>query len=175
MKRDLFKTDQATYYNARGAATHCADTWQDGVLKRLGASWPEPRFLLHEDTVIDRLTGLMWTKDANCATKAVSWQLAIDAIKTMNAAEAYGHGDWRLPNIRELESLTDMGSHTPALPAAHPFKRVQEWYWSSTTSTYEPRYAWVLYQVDGAVGVGYKQYSEFFVWAVRGVVTDSAV
>ncbi|RLC11538.1 MAG: hypothetical protein DRI24_18650 [Deltaproteobacteria bacterium] len=77
-----------------------------------------------------------------------------------------------MPNIRELESLTYIGSHSPALPPGHPFEAVQEYYWTSTTSTFEPTYAWVLYMVDGAVGVGFKTNSDFFVWPVRNSESD---
>lgn len=93
---------------------------------------------------------------------------ALDYIRRMNASEVSNYSDWRLPNIRELDSLIDIQRHTPALSNGHPFGRVAEGYWSSTTSTYEPRYAWVIYMQDGAVGVGYKKQSEFHVWAVRG-------
>jgi hypothetical protein len=33
---------------------------------------------------------------------------------------------------------------------------------------YEPRYAWVLYGIDGAIGVGFKGQAEFHVLAVKG-------
>jgi hypothetical protein len=34
-------------------------------------------------------------------------------------------GDWRLPNVRELFSLIDLGQIGPALPPGHPFHEVQ--------------------------------------------------
>jgi len=49
---------------------------------------------------------------------------------------------WRLPNINELESLVDCGQYNPALPMHHPLTAVQNIYWSSTTSLYEPDWAW---------------------------------
>ena len=75
--------------------------------------------------------------------------------------------DWRLPNIRELESLIDTGKHSPAVAYGDSVTTVQDGYWSATSSVYEPRYAWVLYTGDGAVGVGYKPEAEFFTIAVR--------
>ena len=88
-------------------------------------------------------------------------------LRKANRRRSAGFDDWRLPNIRERESLVEIKSHSPALPQGHPFHSIQEGYWSSTTSAYEPRYAWVLYLRYGAVGVGFKSKPDFFVWAVR--------
>jgi hypothetical protein len=74
---------------------------------------------------------------------------------------------WRLPNINELESLVDASAHTPALPLDHPFTGLNDGYWSSTTSFFEPDWAYVLYLNKGAVGVGFKPGAEFYVWPVR--------
>jgi hypothetical protein len=125
------------------------------------------RFLNTDGVIHDRLTGLMWLRKADIAGGAVKWHEAIQAVAEINQANTVGYGDWRLPNVRELESLTDIKSHSPALPQNHPFNSIQDGYWSSTTSAYEPRYAWVLYLRDGAVGVGFKSKPDFFVWAVR--------
>lgn len=163
----LARTGQKRCFSEHGEVIQCSDTGQDGSLQ-MGAAWPELRFYAHGTTVIDKLTDLMWTKNANLPSKGLNWQSALDVISSMNGEKAYGHRDWRLPNARELESLTDMGSHTPALPLDHPFEQVQECYWTGTTSVYDPRYAWVLYMGDGAVGVGYKEIHDFCVWPVRG-------
>jgi hypothetical protein len=44
---------------------------------------------------------------------------------------------------------------------------MQDVYWSSTTSLFEPDWAWALYLNKGAVGVGQKAQAHFHVWAVR--------
>lgn len=66
-----------------------------------------------------------------------------------------------------LDSLVDVGAHEPALPRNHPFRYVHDGYWSSTTSLYEPDWAWALYLDKGGVGVGRKRGPHFHVWAVR--------
>lgn len=129
---------------------------------------PRPCLEVREETVEDYRTGLAWTRDANPFGRPVRWQEALDAVARYNAANLLGRDDWRLPNVRELESLLDLHCHSPALPPGHPFTGVRDGYWSSTTSVYEPSYAWVLYPVDGPVGVGSKVRPEFFLWPVRG-------
>jgi hypothetical protein len=136
-------------------------TWQEDIIQS------ELRFVDKGETVVDRSSGLEWTKDANPATKEFDWKSALGAIEIINEEKMYGHSDWRLPNIREIECLIYTEAHSPALLPEHPFKKVQKYYWSSTTSTYEPTYAWVLYMEDGAVGVGFKESADFFVWPVR--------
>ena len=118
-------------------------------------------------TAWDRLTGRVWLRSFDEMDRPLIWEKALAAIDALNAQEAGGYADWRLPNIRELESLVDLNRHSPALPTDHPFEQVAEGYWSSNTSIYEKRYAWVLYPRDGAVGVGYKPLADFCVWAVR--------
>jgi hypothetical protein len=53
----------------------------------------------------------------------------------------------------------------PALPDRHPFLNVLDTYWSSTTSAFEPDWAWAMYLKKGAIGVGEKGGRHFFVWA----------
>jgi hypothetical protein len=126
------------------------------------------RYVIDKRLVYDRRTGLEWASKAAQTSEPLSWTDALLLVESMNARAANGCRDWRLPNIRELESLIDVRRHTPALSGSHLFSKVPEGCWSSTTSVYEPRYAWVLYMRDGAVGVGYKRRAEFHVWTVRG-------
>lgn len=157
---------QRNCFSETGDVVGCAGTGQDGELQA-GIPWPDPRFVEHEHTVLDRVSQRMWAKSAAHSPGPVCWASAIELVKGMNVNGVWGYNDWRLPNIRELESLVDLGCHTPALTPSHPFTSVLEGYWSSTTSAYEPRYAWVLYMMDGGVGVGFKVLHDFFVWPVR--------
>jgi hypothetical protein len=122
------------------------------------------RFLSIGQKVKDTLTGLYWTETVTNAP--CSWEDAFRKVDMLNETHHEDIACWRLPNIRELESLVDPSCHSPALPDGHPFKNVQIGYWSSTTSVYEPRYAWVLYMQDGAIGVGFKPEPTFSAWAV---------
>ncbi len=126
------------------------------------------RFAVQKAGIFDSHTGLTWSRDADPAGGPSTWQQALSAVQALNQAGWQGHTDWRMPNIRELESLVCLRSHSPALPADHPFVRVRDAYWSSTTSVYEPRYAWALYIQDGIVGVAFKPSVEFHLWPVYG-------
>ena len=65
-----------------------------------------------DGTVTDLCTGLMWTQDIVDADNSgvrdvddqVNWCAALNACESLNFA---GHTDWRLPSIRELESIVD--------------------------------------------------------------------
>jgi hypothetical protein len=126
------------------------------------------------DAVIDRLTGLCWLRTADLTGRQVTWSQALAAVADFNQ-NAKGSDVWRLPNINELESLVDCSTHSPALPAEHPFRDVREGYWSSTTSMFEPDWAWALYLSKGAVGVGQKWGAHFFVWMVRDTYENIAL
>lgn len=163
----VFQTGQQCCYDEKGRVIDCCHTGQDGEFQA-GVNIQAPRFNESTDSVHDNATGLTWLKNANCSMDMLDWRSANDFVEKMNKTGEFGHQDWRLPHIVELESLTDMSEHSPALPADHKFTDVQEFYWSATTSMYDTRYGWALYLKDGAVGVGYKQLSEFYLWPVRG-------
>jgi hypothetical protein len=161
------RTGQTVCYDGSGNRMDCKGTGQDGEIQA-GTPWPTPRFRLEGDGVHDTGTGLVWLKHANAFDGPMDWKTAFDRVDRMNRNRVHGQDDWRVPEIRELESLTDMDYHSPALPGDHPFTEVQEFYWSATTSRYDTTYAWVLYTKDGPVGVGHKPLPEFFLWPVRG-------
>lgn len=125
------------------------------------------RFIVSPDTVTDQRTGLMCAKNADIANGLIKWIEALETVRKINKNGVSGYTDWRLPNIRELESITDMDRHSPAIAGREPFEDIKPFYWSSTTSVYDPRYAWTLYNNDGNLWVGYKSNSEIFVWCVR--------
>jgi hypothetical protein len=157
-------TGQTQCYDARGQVIPCAGSGQDGEY-RSGVRWPEPRFEEAGSVVVDRLTNLCWRSPADLLGRPATWEEALKAVQRLNRQE--GNHPWRLPNINELESLVECRTHSPALPQGHPFKNVREGYWSSTTSMFEPDWAWALYLTKGAVGVGQKKGAYFSVWAVR--------
>jgi hypothetical protein len=151
----------------------------DGDLEK-GVVWPNPRFTDNGDgTVTDHLTGLIWLKNANCPAGTRTWQLALyfgAAINTgaNNCGDTSNGGinqtDWRLPNVRELQSLVDYGQTASLrLPSGHPFSNYFQAsiYWSSTTVASFTSDAWFVNFLNGNVFFNGKT-SVYFVTAVRG-------
>ncbi len=159
-------TGQRRCFETDGTEVSCAGTGQDGKW-RLGRPWPQPRFVPvpgNAGAVQDRLTGLVWRRQAELSG-SMTWEAALAAVRDLNDGR---DGPWRLPNINELESLVDADRADPALPVGHGFEALHDTYWSSTTSVYEPDWAWALYLTKGAVGVGRKRSARFHVWPVAG-------
>lgn len=153
----------------------------DGDLRK-GMAWPEPRFTDHRDgTVTDHLTGLIWLKNANCFG-ALEWSKALEKASALHDGcpdcatsggdcglnDGSGLGQWRLPNIKELQSLIDFGRDSPALPPGHPFTSAQSvYFWSSTSLVRNPDLAWFLLLHNGFVNYAGK-FKAHHVWPVRG-------
>lgn len=167
-KNIIGATGQKLCYDSEGREVACRGTGQDGELTR-GKSWPVPRFVAERNRVRDKLTGLYWLQDADVSGVTMAWEEALDYIKNLAEPLPQNTGCWRLPTINELESLVDCSRHTPALPAGHPFLKVRDVYWSSTTSYFETDWAWALYLNKGATGVGFKEDKGFHLWPVASL------
>ncbi|TVM19785.1 DUF1566 domain-containing protein [Oceanidesulfovibrio indonesiensis] len=157
-------------HDATGREMACEDTGQDAAYG-LGRRVQGPRFrvnVMDGEVVEDRLTGLVWTRDASQGGFPLPWREALDLVTQLNADSAYGRTDWRLPNRRELRSLVNHGQRKPVLDADHPFTAVfQNWYWTSTTAAKATGYAWRVHMAGGRMFYGGKD-DEAMVWAVAG-------
>ena len=154
---------QKQCYDNHGKRVSCRGCMQDGALQ-YGQVWPEPRFHVEAEIVYDRLTRLCWMRIADLTGEPVTWAEALSAVDHLNHEP--GSRRWRLPGINELESLVDCSQWGPALSRQSQFVQIRESYWSSTTSLFEPGWAWALYLEKGAVGVEQKSGRHFHVWPV---------
>ncbi len=104
-----------------------------------------PRFQVDGDVVLDRTTGLEWSRD-NVPGGRMNWKAAQEACKKLNLG---GQADWRLPTIRELLTLVDYERHDPAIDT-DAFKCEAAYYWSSTPLHSSPgACAWFVGFDDG--------------------------
>ena len=94
----------------------------------------------------------MWLKDGGCFRK--SWSSAFTTISDFNNNPgkypcryyASDYSDWRLPNIKEIESLVNYGvSNSASWINLNGFTNLNSsYYWSSTTYRGSPTRAWVV-------------------------------
>ncbi|PTN31580.1 DUF1566 domain-containing protein [Desulfonatronum sp. SC1] len=63
----------------------------------------------------------------------------------VNAASLCGYTDWRVPSIKELESITHLETFSPTIDTTYFPNTSIMYYWSSSPNADNNRYAWVLY------------------------------
>ncbi len=162
----LPKSGQSRCFDSLGGPIPCRGSGQDGEFCR-GHAIPSPRFRAAGDTLVDRGTGLIWSRDAAPFEFPQTWQEALSAIAELNRHGYLDHDDWRLPNRRELRSLVDH-DQPRVFAADHPFENLfRGWYWSSTSAAIAPRHAWYVDMAGGRMFYGGKDQS-FMAWPVRG-------
>ena len=98
----------------------------------------EDRFVDNRDgTITDRQTKLMWIKNGWRLdfVSAVTWW---DAREKCNSFRHGGYTNWRLPTIKEWQTLIDVNYQAPALVEPNPFVNIITHlpYWSITEYTY---------------------------------------
>jgi hypothetical protein len=186
----LPQTGQIKCYDTEGVEISCASTGQDGDI-RAGVSWPNPRFTnsdgttpISGDLILDKLTGLEWTKDAgtptvgSCTGGLMVWQSALDYVACLNTSNYLGHNDWRLPNVNELKSLINRGQENSAawLNSQGFTNNTASDYWSSTTNAYAPDDAWSVYFYHGGLNYYNKgiNYGSVYVQCVRGGIANGS-
>jgi hypothetical protein len=101
-----------------------------------------------DGTITDSATGLMWAQDdsGSDAPDGLDWEEALAYVEAKNAANYLGYSDWRLPNVKELQSIVDydrspdttdsaaINSLFNATPITNEAGETDyAFYWSSTT------------------------------------------
>lgn len=150
---------------AKTGQTNSVQEGNDGTYQK-GVAWPNPRFTIQADTncVLDNLTGLIWARNANIAG-IKSWSESITYCESLTYG---GQSDWRLPNVNEMQSLTDRGQYNPSLPTGNPFVGVKnDLYWVSTFHPGLSTHAWIV-SLDGGYAYVQTRTNGYYVWPVRG-------
>lgn len=134
---------------------------------------PDSRYLDHGNgTVTDLHAGLMWTRcsegqsGAACSgTRSLqTWEQALTSAANSGYA---GYSDWRLPSVKELQTLVETGCHSPSINSNSFPNTGNDWYWTSTTVASYPSLAWSVYFGYGYVNYGNIKSNSFGVRLVR--------
>jgi hypothetical protein len=125
------------------------ETISDGGNKkfhvRLVRAMYAPPIMLHRFEVLtnrivsDSLTGLFWQKTAYF--DSLTWE---QALLFADSCTLGGFTDWRLPNIKELQSISDPSISNPSFNSNYFTNAGSQKYWSSTSLPNFPMKAWIL-------------------------------
>jgi len=104
--------------------------WLAGLVLGLAltaeASAPPGRYTITTDTVFDTVTGLTWQR--NISPTQYTWANATTYCQNLNLGGAV----WRLPTIKELQSLVDIRASNPAIDLTAFPAAPAAGFWSST-------------------------------------------
>ncbi|TAL46895.1 MAG: DUF1566 domain-containing protein [Methylovulum sp.] len=138
------------------------------------ADAPDSRYTMNVNgTVLDKKTTLTWmrcslgqTWDNGACTGSAQeyqWRLALVAAKKTVFA---GKKDWRLPNIKELQSLVEYRCYGPAINLTAFPNAIRRGGWSSSPVAHGNDFAWAVY-----FGYGYAywdfKFRSYYVRLVR--------
>jgi hypothetical protein len=123
-----------------------------------------------DGTIKDNYTGLTWQK--NTSTTPMNWEGALAYAKTVTMG---GKSDWRLPNIKELQSLNDVSRVKPSINKTFfPNIVTSAFYWSSTSQYKTPAIAWEMNTDYGVVTYDDKSVNKY-VMLVRGGLDNESL
>lgn len=176
----VMKSGATQCWDTAGMVIACAGTGQDAQFQAgVTASYTDNG----DGTITDNVSGLTWEKlsdDGSIHDKdnTYTWANAFSVkIANLNATSFAGYNDWRLPNVKELQSIINFGVVNPSTypefsnacmggctPTTCSCFQVAS-YWTSTTA--QNASAWVVFFSEGRTIFTLKT-GTFYVRAVRG-------
>lgn len=90
-------------------------------------------------SIIDKRTNLEWYPMAS--SDSITWEQALLFAEQANGGS---HDDWRMPNIKELFSLTSQAHSSPSIDPIFGINTPNTMYWSSSTLTNQTDKAWYM-------------------------------
>ncbi len=123
-----------------------------------------------DGTITDNLTNLVWQKSPSL--NPITWEQALTNAENFSLA---GLEDWRLPNIKELQSINDESKIGPSASPLFGISTAQK-YWSSTTLPNQTTKAWYWQTQFGITTYDLKTASNLaiFVRGNTGTITEIA-
>ena len=117
---------------------------------------------LADGTVYDSLTNLIWQKTPYADT--LTWEQALAYADTLTYA---GYSDWRLPNIKELQSIQDNTAINPALNTNYFNVFGRKKFWSTTTLSNRTTSAW-YFDTQFGITTYQTKTARLNTWVLRG-------
>lgn len=127
---------------------------QAGCNANIPLTRPDARYVDHNDgTVSDSVTGLMWKQcpegmtttsrlcDSGSAAR-FTWQQALQRAAEVNSNATSGYSDWRLPDLKELKSLSELACYNPSINTSLFPSTPSRFFWSATPVASSTDNAW---------------------------------
>jgi hypothetical protein len=119
------------------------------------ASTPDSQLLDNGDyTITHRARSLMWkqcsegqSSDSSCSGNAegYTWEQALQIPESLNVSGGFaGYSDWRLPNIKELQSIFEKACDWPAINSTRFPNTPSYHFWSSTVHSSDSFAVWFV-------------------------------
>jgi hypothetical protein len=135
------------------------------------ATTPSGDFTVHRNgTVTHNKTGLMWKvcsegqawSNGSCTGNVANytWDKALQIPSTLNVSGGFaGYTDWRLPNIKELQSIVEQQCYNPSIKSTIFPSTASDLYWSSSPVALPSYYAWGVLFSNGYDYSYFRHYS----------------
>ena len=97
-------------------------------------------FVKSDNVVIDITKNIMWQDNIEVTQYKSNWSLAKEYCTTLTLN---GFTDWKLPSIKELQTIANVKKHKPAI--FDEFEFIQHTsYWSNSQDITNDSYAWYV-------------------------------
>ena len=131
----------------------------------------------NDGTVIDNKHNLMWKRCLEGKTgdkceagelAVVNWGEALVWLDSNLNNDFANYKGWRLPNIRELNTLTEMQCRLPAINSGVFINAPSTHVWSSSPYTFPTDYSWYVNFNDGSSTYDFR-HNKKALWLVRDI------
>jgi len=113
-------------------------------------------------------TGQIWeVKTRANKDDTYTFDKAPDYASQVNKSKLCGYSDWRVPSIKELNSITDKNTYKPAIDSNYFRNIYSSDYWSKSSYADYSGFAWSVYFYYGYLYY-YNKQDDFYVRLVRG-------
>jgi hypothetical protein len=119
-------------------------------------------------TTTDQLTGLIWQQ---IPTDSMTWEQALITAENLVSG---GSSQWRMPNIKEIQSISEVSIYNPSISKTYFSGISTAWYWSSTSLANQSTRAWYLDNQFGITTQALKT-NKLRLLAVRSSTTVTSV